>query len=200
MLPTMHRSSITEYDFRAMTDAMEEVELKRIGSYPQNDGLNMMKEINSSTELCEVCMPKPHSLIYHFIWYFFPSQWRHNDYDGVSKHMSIAVVYSPVNSPHKGQWRGALMFSLICAWINGWVNDGEAGDLRRHCTHYDAIVMLYLALEFNVWFIQRMMTSSNGNIFRVTGHLCGEFTGPRWIPRTKASDAELWCFLWFAPE
>ena len=39
------------------------------------------------------------------------------------------------------------------------------------------------------------MTSSNGNIFRVTGHLCGEFTGRRWIPRTKASDAELWCFL-----
>ena len=45
----------------------------------------------------------------------------------------------------------------------------------------------------------RMMPSSNGNIFRVTGHLCGEFTGYRWIPRTKASDAELWCFLWFAP-
>ena len=39
-----------------------------------------------------------------------------------------------------------------------------------------------------------MMTSSNGNIFRVTGHLCGEFTGHRWIPRTKASDGELWCF------
>ena len=46
----------------------------------------------------------------------------------------------------------------------------------------------------------RMMTSSNGNIFRVTGHLCGEFTGPRWIPLTKASDAELWCFLWSVPE
>ena len=45
-----------------------------------------------------------------------------------------------------------------------------------------------------------MMTSSNGNIFRVTGHLCGEFTGPRWIPHTKASDAELWCFLWSASE
>ena len=45
-----------------------------------------------------------------------------------------------------------------------------------------------------------MMTSSNGNIFRVTGLLCGEFTGPRWILRTKASDAELWCFLWSAPE
>ena len=41
--------------------------------------------------------------------------------------------------------------------------------------------------------IWTMMTSSNGNIFRVTGHLCGKFTGPRWISRTKASDAELWC-------
>ena len=40
------------------------------------------------------------------------------------------------------------------------------------------------------------MTSSNGNVFRVTGHLCGKFIGPRWIPHTKASDAELWCFLW----
>ena len=45
--------------------------------------------------------------------------------------------------------------------------------------------------------IFRMMTSSNGNIFRVTSHLCGEFTGPR---GTKASDAELWCFLWSASE
>ena len=49
----------------------------------------------------------------------------------------------------------------------------------------------------NFWHI---MTSSNGNIFRVTGHLCGEFTGPRWIPRTKASGTELWCFLWSASE
>ena len=39
------------------------------------------------------------------------------------------------------------------------------------------------------------MTSSNGNIFRVTSHLCGEFTGHRWIPRTKASDTEFDVFL-----
>ena len=42
---------------------------------------------------------------------------------------------------------------------------------------------------------RNMVTLSNWNIFRVTGLLCGEFTGHRWIPRTKASDAELWCFL-----
>ena len=45
-----------------------------------------------------------------------------------------------------------------------------------------------------------MMTSSNGNIFRITGPLCGEYIGHRWIPLTKASDAELWCFLWSASE
>ena len=49
-------------------------------------------------------------------------------------------------------------------------------------------------------YVLHMMTSSNGNIFRVTGLLCGEFTGDRWIPRTKASDAELWCFRWSACE
>ena len=47
----------------------------------------------------------------------------------------------PVNSPHKGQWRGALMSSLICDWINSWVYNREAGDLRRHHAHYDVIVM-----------------------------------------------------------
>ena len=45
-----------------------------------------------------------------------------------------------------------------------------------------------------------IMTSSNWSIFRVTGLLCGEFTGNRWIPHTKTGDAELWCFLWSAPE
>ena len=48
---------------------------------------------------------------------------------------------SPVNSPHKGQWRGALMFSLICVWINSWVNNNEAGDLRHYPAHYDITVM-----------------------------------------------------------
>ena len=48
---------------------------------------------------------------------------------------------SSVNSPHKGKWRGALMFSLICARTNGWVNHREAGDLRRHRAHYDVTVI-----------------------------------------------------------
>ena len=47
---------------------------------------------------------------------------------------------SPVNSPHKGQWRGALKFLLICAWISTWVNNREAGDLKRHRAHYNFIV------------------------------------------------------------
>ena len=56
---------------------------------------------------------------------------------------------SPVNSPHKGQRGGALMFSLICIWINGWVNNREAGDLRRYRAHYDVTVMLGYAITIN---------------------------------------------------
>ena len=49
---------------------------------------------------------------------------------------------SPVNYPHIGQWRGALMFSLIWSWMNDWVNNREAGGVRRHSAHYDVTVML----------------------------------------------------------
>ena len=51
------------------------------------------------------------------------------------------IHWLQVNSPHRGQWRGALMFSLICAWINAWVYSREAGDLRRHRASDDVIVM-----------------------------------------------------------
>ena len=60
---------------------------------------------------------------------------------------------SHVNSPHKGQWRGALMFSLVCAWMNGWVNNGKAGDLRRQRAHYDAFVMSALCHWATHWWI-----------------------------------------------
>ena len=47
----------------------------------------------------------------------------------------------PVTSPHKGQLRGALMFSLIYTWTNGWVNNRRVSYLRRHRAHYDVTVM-----------------------------------------------------------
>ena len=53
---------------------------------------------------------------------------------------------SPVNSPHKGQWHRVFMFSLVCSWINGGVNNSEAGDLRRHHTYYDFNVMLMITI------------------------------------------------------
>ena len=53
---------------------------------------------------------------------------------------------SPVNSPHKGQWRWALMFSLICSWTNCWVNNRNADDLGRHCVNDDVTVM---SLDFS---------------------------------------------------
>ena len=64
-------------------------------------------------------------------WKHFPRYWP----------FVRGIPRSPVNSPHKGQWRGALMFTLICARINGWVNNCKAGDLRGNHAHYDVIVM-----------------------------------------------------------
>ena len=64
-------------------------------------------------------------------WKHFPRYWLY----------VRGIHRSPVNSPHKGQWRGALTFSLISAWLNGWVNNRKAGALRSHRAHYDVIVM-----------------------------------------------------------
>ena len=64
-------------------------------------------------------------------WKYFPRYWP----------FVRGIHRSPANSPHKGQWRGDLMLSLLCVWINGWVNNREAGDLRRYHALYDVIVM-----------------------------------------------------------
>ena len=71
------------------------------------------------------------------------SWWRHPILETFSALLALYAGNSPVTGefPHKGQWRGTLMFSLICAWICGWVNNREAGDLRRHSAHYGIIVM-----------------------------------------------------------
>ena len=68
--------------------------------------------------------------------------WRHQ-METFSASLALCAGNSPVpvNSPHKGQWSGALVFSLICVWIHGWVNKGEAGDLICHRGHYDINVM-----------------------------------------------------------
>ena len=68
----------------------------------------------------------------------------------------------PVNSPHKGQWRRALIFSLICSWTNNWANNGDTGDLRHHCAHYDVTVMLMDDMPF-IW---RLSDVESGRLAR----------------------------------
>ena len=67
-------------------------------------------------------------------WKHFPRYWP----------FVRRIHRSPVNSPHKGQWRGALMFSLTSARINGWENNREAGNVRRIHPHCDVTVMVHL--------------------------------------------------------
>ena len=66
-------------------------------------------------------------------WKHFPRYW----------HFVRGIHWIPVNSSHKGQWRGLLIFSLICAWANGWVNNRDAGVLTRHRAHYDVTGMVW---------------------------------------------------------
>ena len=83
-------------------------------------------------------------------WKHFPVYWS----------FMQGIHRSPVTSLRKGQCRGALMFSLICARINGWVNTGEAGDWRRHHAHYDVIVMALTHLRCIVFTLWCILTSS----------------------------------------
>ena len=69
-------------------------------------------------------------------WKHFPRYWP----------FARGIHRSPVNSSHKGQWRGALMFTLICARIKGWVNIREAG--KRYRGHYDVTVMERLSMPW----------------------------------------------------
>ena len=79
-----------------------------------------------------------------------------------------------VNPTHKGQWRGALMFSLISVWINGWVNNREAGDLRRYRGHYDVIVM-------KTWdhFLNRLSRVTSARFQPMGEDMCNVFS--HWI-------------------
>ena len=94
--------------------------------------------------MCHSCLPCRVTLAEKINW---NTWWRHQ-----MKHFPRywpfvrGIHRSPVNTPHKGQWCGALIFSLICVWINGWVNNREAGDLRRYRAHYDVIVMYFYTL------------------------------------------------------
>ena len=94
--------------------------------------------------------PRSFRRLYHndvIKWKHFPRYWPFMRW----------IHRSPVNSPHKGQWRRTLIFSLICTRINGWVNYGEAGDLRRHCVHYDVTVMQEISMYNHLWYhIERM--------------------------------------------
>ena len=77
---------------------------------------------------CYVALPEHDNFIR---WGHFPRYWP----------FVRGIHRSPIDSPHKGQWRGALILPLICVLINGWANNREAGDFRRHRAHYDVIVI-----------------------------------------------------------
>ena len=105
------------------------------------------------------------------------SEHRHSYlHDGVIKwkHFSCywpfvrGIHRSPANCPHKGQWRGALMFSLISAWINRWVNNREAGDLRRHPASYDVILMFSMQDKLFASYLHENMLTTRTSLWHLS--------------------------------
>ena len=116
-------------------------------------------------------------------WKHFPRYWP----------FVWGIHRSSVNSLHKGQWRGALMFSLTCPWTNGWGNNREAGDLRRNRAHYDVIVMQRSIMG------QRLLRQDTGEDVVVISHELSIPCGGPWengisygrlTQRNKATDHE----------
>ena len=118
----------------------------------------------------------------------FPRGWV-NQHDDVIKWKHFprywpfvrGIQLSPVNSPHKGQWRRALMFSLIWVRINGWVNNRETSDLRHYSAHYDVIVMRSLRIadplgQDRLW--NRVLTRDQSGSLRITS--------TRWVGQFEA--------------
>ena len=122
--------------------------------YKQKQAVYESVEYFPNLVICLSQLPQ-HS---HMAWWRWPFVW--------------GIHRSPVNSLHKGQWRGALMFSLICVWINGWENNREAGDLRRYRAHYDVIVMDGPRHQEPVYACNEKGTSLPGCAWNVRHSLC----------------------------
>ena len=97
----------------------------------------------------------PHAYIQKWVWIsvHHHSWWRHK-----METFSALLAFCTGNSPvqHKGQWRGALIFSLVCAWTNSWANNGDAGYLRRYRTHYDVIVMIEYEYRSQIFYFKAL--------------------------------------------
>ena len=143
------------------------------------------------------------------------SWWRHQT-ETFSVLVALCAGKTSVTGefPHKGQWRGALMFTLICAWINGWLDNREAGDLTRHRAHYDVIIMISTTnnscreytrnisiLNLNVELMRVTMTSWHVNTFRITGLVRWEWPFvTSWSPSQMISNVGSLCFFPVKPE
>ena len=152
--------------------------------------------------------------------------WRHNERDFVSNHRRLDCLF---NRWFRRRWKKTSKpwVTSHCEKnlpVTGWFPSQRASNAEMLPFH--DVIMWTTAMAILLWYnlcykidddfassmrsclltsdtnltTGFMMTPSNGNIFCFTGPLCGELTGHRWSPRTKASDAGLWCFLWSAPE
>ena len=150
--------------------------------------------------------------------YLITLRWRHNGHDSVTNRQPYDCLLNRLfrywskktsklrltglcvgNSPVTGEFPAQMASNAENVSISWRHHDAQplCYSWRYLWMRYNGYIYLTCYAFTYIWL---MITSSRRNIFRVTGPLSGEFTGLRWSPRTKASDAELWWFLWSEPE
>ena len=158
-----------------------------------------------------------------WIFHTLTLQWRYNGRDGVSNHQTHDCLLNRLfrrrsnktsklrvtglcagNSPATGEFPAQMASNAenIYIWWRHhelWLLKLQDQYPKRSKSNRTNKLDVHRHIRLSLTPLS-MMTSSNGTFFRINGHLCGEFSGHRWIPRTKASDAKLWWFLWSAPE
>ena len=133
-------------------------------------------------------------------WSVFPGKWRNGSWQKFNWYLctkqnvyctNIAIIeLQQIQVSYVWiSWWHVIRYWIKLIWI--WISEGSSdADIYCILPHNNFLVSVLIHKTT----ARIMITASNGNIFRVTGLLCGEFTAHRWIPRTKASDPELWCF------
>ena len=107
---------------------------------------------------------------------------EHFTFRSVGWHMMTSsngnIHRSAVDAPHKGRWRGALMFSLICAWTNSLANKQDAGDFRHHRVHYEVwnLIGILIIICNGCWYFY--MNSAMAFWSRIRNTLKSTFLSP----------------------
>ena len=117
-----------------------------------------------------------------------------------SELLALCAGNSPVTGefPDEGQWCQFFMFSLICAWTNGWVNNRDASDLRRHSAHYVTVMLYHIKQSYSMRAMRTLWSATSSSPHDGVikwKHFSRYWPFVRGIHWSPVNSPQLWFFL-----